>query len=154
MVGTETNLTFTACDQFKSTLIGGQLCYSFGALHDDESKPGRDNSVLLALDPGSSTLAGEQLEASIYLSTLSPFTDNKAGKYALSSLKKISGTENFMNLDKRVKKCQEQTYENCQTAKTLQALQEKCSCLPFELKNVLEVQVACMIYSTILPLLG
>ena len=98
------------------------------------------------LDPGDSKEAKNS--ARIYLNTLSSFTDNRAGSYALSSLKKMTGTGAFLEQTDEQKKCRIQTQENCQANNYLETIQNKCGCVPWELSFALPTQVA--IYNTII----
>ena len=124
------DLPFTVCDQFKPTVLEGQLCYSLdlGSIKTEKSKSGERAGLLILIDQGVADQGKEssidleemteeiteidikgptqhQNYARIYLNTLTSYTDNRAGTYALSSLKKITGSKNFLELSDDQKKC-------------------------------------------------
>ena len=127
---TRQDLPFTVCDQFKPTVLEGQLCYSLdlSSIKAEKSKSGERAGLLILIDQGVADQGKEntidlnemkeQIKeidikgpsqhenyARIYLNTLTSFTDNRAGTYALSSLKKITGSRNFLELTDDQKKC-------------------------------------------------
>ena len=58
------------------------------------------------------------------------------GSYALSAVKQITVTEDFMELDQNQKKCQtKETFEDCKTKLYLGKLEKECNCIPYRLKN-------------------
>ena len=55
-------------------------------------------------------------------------------KYNLNVVKEISATASFLSMDKDVSKCQdEETFGDCVTRKYVNALKDKCKCLPLNL---------------------
>ena len=57
-----------------------------------------------------------QLEGSakVYLDMLSPFIGYGEGIYEMSSLKLMTGTEIFYQMDKKTKKCDNKVFEECE----------------------------------------
>ena len=78
----------------------------------------------------------------VYVNTLESFTGNQAGSYALSSLKKMTVTDNFMELDQEIKNCDVEIYEECNTRRYLDAVQRKCGCVPWALGNAAKQKVS------------
>ena len=137
---TRQDLPFTVCSHFKPTVLEGQLCYSLdlSSIKTENSKPGERAGLFILIDQG---VADEESEtnintqekteqirdidlkgpeqhenyARIYLNTLTSFTDNRAGSYALSSLKKITGTDGFLEQTDAQKNCRTETLEDCQS---------------------------------------
>jgi hypothetical protein len=77
------------------------------------------------------------------------------GSYALSAVKEISGTDNFLKMDEGVKKCQNrESLQECQATQYMRKGLEECKCTPYELRNysktvrcvscVLNVKVLCL----------
>ena len=69
--------------------------------HHGETKLGKDNGLLLIIDPQNVNgvdLSKEDGHATISLDTLAPFSDNQEGDYAISDLRWMNGTESFMKL--------------------------------------------------------
>ena len=69
------------------------------------------------------------------------FTDSVTlqgnGQFNLNILKEISVTDSFLGLDQDVRRCQnDEPYDNCTTRHYIQALKEKCGCLPFPVKTL------------------
>ena len=153
--------TFTACSHFQPTVLEGQLCYSLnltaigtektetgegaglvimidiGVQNTDEFQSEDSNNNPLALSP-SSAHAGS---ARIYLNTLSSFTDYRAGSYAMSSLKKMTGTASFLRQTNEEKKCRIETVEDCQARSYIGRVQEKCGCVPWAISSALVTKV-------------
>ena len=58
------------------------------------------------------------------------------GSYALTSVKEIQATEEFLGLDIETRKCQtEEIFEDCTTRKYLDQLEQKCGCVPYNIRN-------------------
>jgi len=61
-------------------------------------------------------------------------------EYNLNNVKEIEVTEDFLTLDKPIIKCQnDESLEDCKTRKYIDALNKKCKCLPFAIRNDDEV---------------
>ena len=141
-------VTFEACGKFKSYQLEGQLCYSLD-LKDiviRGSKTGKENGLLIVLDPTTGSFEDNDSQnnklARIYLHTLTPFTNSKNGSYALSVLKKMTGTASFMKMSDELKGCQVETYEECSSRKYLARVAEECGCVPWALSSSRREQVA------------
>ena len=160
------NLSFNTCSQFNPTLLEGQLCYSLNlrSIETEKAKVVKGSGLTIILDQGilsntnkpnkeeedkenterSLDLRAKTVEdnsARIYLSTLSSFTDHRAGSYALTALKKITGTGNFLKQPNEVKKCITGTYEECQARKYIENVQKQCGCVPWVLTSALTTKV-------------
>ena len=58
------------------------------------------------------------------------------GTYALTSVKEMTGTDSFLELDEKIKLCQtRETVEDCLAKDFLKKGLEKCKCTPFRLRN-------------------
>ena len=140
---------FVACDKFQPYILQGQLCYSLD-LRDSVrggSKGGKGNGLLLVLDPKIKSYENVKGEvesevnndpnhlASIYLSTMTPFTNSKNGSYALSVLKKMTGTAGFLRIPDEEKNCQVEAFEECNTGMYLNKVAGKCKCAPWALSS-------------------
>ena len=67
---------------------------------------------------------------------LAPLTLHGNGSYALSALKEMVATGDFLDLDDKTKSCQNvEPYEHCTTRIFNAAMKEKCGCIPFRLRN-------------------
>ena len=60
-------------------------------------------------------------------------------EHYLTVIKEIMVTDSFLSLDKSIRGCQEETFDECRTRKYANALTEKCKCLPFQLRLTEEV---------------
>ena len=122
----------------------------------ENSKSGLKNGLLLTVDPGKTDFVNNKekttdqdhygllnLEplretegaASIYINTLAGFTDFRAGSYAMTGLKKTTGTKSFLNLPDEVKGCQNEMYEDCIAQRYIIKAQQKCGCFPWALSR-------------------
>ena len=166
------DLNFTVCSKLKPTVLEGQLCYSLDLRGIQKTKVGQNFGLLLILDPGSidnedvkerkvshgSEIVSLDLQpvgaasssAKIYLHTLESFTDYRAGTYALSVLKKMTGTQSFMKLSN--KPCQLEISEECEMKRYIKEVQKQCGCVPWALSSALSLQVAPAV-SKVFPLL-
>ena len=55
-------------------------------------------------------------------------------KHYFNVIKEISVTDSFLSLDKDIRGCQEESYDECTTRKYMNTLMNKCQCLPFHLR--------------------
>ena len=54
----------------------------------------------------------------------------------MTAVKEIQATEEFLGLDIKTRKCQtKETFEDCTTRTYLDQLEQKCGCVPYNLKN-------------------
>ena len=79
--------------------------------------------------------------ARIYLNTLSTFSDFRSGSYALSSLKKMTGTDGSLQQMDPQKKCRNEIFEKCQAQSYIDTVQKKCGCVPWALVSALPQKV-------------
>ena len=153
------NFSFPVCDSFKPTMHKGRVCYRLDSMfrtrqgiaegltlmidrnrersvHSSESKRLRDTKIRIRLIEHA-----DDNSAEVYLPLLAPHTFSRPGKYYLSSLKKMTGTEDFLKLPLKIKDCYEGSFEDCENAKLLEASQKECGCLPWILKDVIKHKV-------------
>ena len=160
------DLPFQACNKFYPIVLEGNLCYSLNlsSIRTEKSKAGENAALMIFIDQGTANKNIEQdgsspgiddkfyhleLKASedvassvrINLNLLSSFSDHRAGSYAMSSLKKITGTESFLGQTEEKKKCMLETREDCQNKIYMANVQEKCGCFPWSLTRALNTQV-------------
>ena len=107
----------TVCDKFQPTILEGQLCYTLdGALLKGRSaKSGKSNGLLLLLDSnpynlnheeesiGDPKVGGQKFK--VFIHTLAQYTTFGPGSYAMTTLKKMTGTSSFEQLPDNQKKC-------------------------------------------------
>ena len=60
-------------------------------------------------------------------------------KFYLNVIKEISVTDSFLAMDKNIRGCQEESYDECTTRKYKENLENKCQCLPFQMRITEEV---------------
>ena len=127
---------FVACDQFQPTVLEGHICYSIDLtkVGVGKSKAGKMNGLELVLD---SNTPGKV--ASIYLDTLSPFTNSRNGSYSMNSLKKMAGTNGFLAMPDAEKKCQIEPSDECNSQKFFEKVQTECHCRLWALDTNREV---------------
>ena len=154
---TRQGLPFTACSQFKPTVLEGQLCYSLdlSSVPKDGSKHGVESGLMMIIDSSSNfdldiESSGNSLsiktkpfgdDSRIYLNTLASFTDHRPGSYAISAVKKMEGTDTFLDLPIENRNCQLQTLENCQVQQYVKEVKKECGCVPWALSKVLTLKV-------------
>ena len=68
-----------------------------------------------------------------------PLTFFGEGSYALTAVKAIDGTEQFLNLAEKTEICQnKETFENCLTREYLAQGMDQCNCTLYRLKTIQE----------------
>ena len=132
------------CDQFEPTILEGQLCYSLdNAMLKGKVKSGKLNGLFLLLDrnPYSLNITEDNVKGpndqsfKVFIHTLAQFTAHGPGSYAMSALKKMTGTTSFMQLPEEDKVCFVHNRENCQTQKYKREVQKNCNCIPWALQT-------------------
>ena len=144
MLGKEVD-GFVACDQFQPTVLEGQRCYSLYLSKVEgvnRSMTGKKGGLTLVLDPNT---VRNDMFARIYLHTLSPFTDYWNSSYAMSVLKKMSGTRGFLNTADGGKICQIEEYDKCNTREYLGMVSDKCQCTIWALEHGNSQQVVVIV---------
>ena len=67
--------------------------------------------------------------------TIAPLSVYGRGSYALSSVKEVEGTEEYLKMAERSGQCQnKETHQEC-GARHFQQLVQQCGCVPFNLRN-------------------
>ena len=134
---------FAFCDKFKPSVLNGQLCYSLNLSQVTSSKSidGQQNSLVIVLDqPSGFGLFGEEKSvATIHLGRIGGHSDNRPGKYYMSALKKMTGTDAFMALSNSDKGCQVESYQDCKTESIFAEMEKECKCIPPKLANFKKV---------------
>ena len=158
---TKYGLNFTACSQFQPIVLKGQLCYSLNltAIDTGKTETGKGAGLVIIIDTGVQntdellikdfkknpldleSLKSDAGSARIYLNILSSFTDYRAGSYALTALKKMTGTDSFLKQTDEEKKCSIEALEDCQARSYIDRVQEKCGCVPWALSSALVAKV-------------
>ena len=72
---------------------------------------------------------------------MSSFSDSRAGSYALTALKKMSGTASFLEQTDEERKCLLASREDCQAEAFLETVRQECGCLPWGLGETTTSQV-------------
>ena len=141
-------------------MLEGQLCFSLNLSLTNSKRAGIGlrNGLLLLLDSGNSGHSQQKEEqladqdivslnleafqpskssARIYLNTLASFTGYRTGSYAMSSLKRMTGTKGFMELPDQNKNCHLGTLEDCAAGIYTEKVQKECYCVPWSLSKVI-----------------
>ena len=152
-------LPFISCSQAQPTVIEGQLCYSINtsSVATDVTKSGGDNGLLLLLDFGPSKTSeveegkeeedehdkdlpmdirmsdNDKTSAKVYVQTLSGFSSFGKGDYAVSALKRMKGTQSFLEFPNDVKECQVESRDKCRILEFFETVQDQCGCVPWSL---------------------
>ena len=131
-------LRLPICNKFEPIILEGQLCYSLDVAKTvrKSTKAGKANGIFLLVDTTPYRLdvrhqSKEQLK--VYFHTLAQDAAYGSGTYALSNLKRMTGTESFQQLPENKRRCLVHNREMCQTKKFLDQVQSKCNCVPWAL---------------------
>ena len=67
-----------------------------------------------------------------------PITVYGEGTYAISDVKEIKVTDEYLGLDENIRKCQNtEAFEDCTTRNHIETVRETCNCVPYSLKGFL-----------------
>ena len=132
----------TICDKFEPTLFDGKLCYSLDVakLSRQSTKAGQTQGLSLLIDPypdhlgsGNKQKGSEPQPFEMYIHTLEEYTANEVGAYAMRNLKRMTATDNFVQLPDLQKRCQVHNIVECQTKQFLDRVKGNCNCIPWAL---------------------
>ena len=162
MMGPEVpNMTFPICDIFEPTVYEGHLCYQVNAEKGRGQTvfEGKESGLMLLIDVNSERsfdIATEDQHkgndksvrdvylgqartenknvnlANIHIGTLAQYTGQAPGDFALTAIKEMTGSENFLAWPEDKRKCALEKYEKCQMKGFLEESM-KCGCSPFQL---------------------
>ena len=153
------NMTFPVCDIFEPTVFQGRLCYQADPKKSDGQQifKGKKSGLMMMIDVneersfgvepsaevndafasydldlylGENQHSGMNL-ASIFIGTLARHEALGSGDYMLTSIKEMTGTENFLAWPTHKRDCSLEKYENCQMRAFVEETIE-CGCSPFQ----------------------
>ena len=142
------NFSVPFCSAFAPTIIEGQLCYALNitkiglvkealffidanlerSVHAPQQNSKKSGALRLKQGLGEKS----QL-AKIHIDTLEPFTSETFASYALTSLKKMTSTQNFEEMSDDDKGCRMEARGDCERNILVQKVTEMCQCVPFSL---------------------
>ena len=65
------------------------------------------------------------------------------GNFALTAVKEIDVTEEYLEMSKDITKCQNRiSLEECETKEYFEQMVEKCKCIPFKLGHKYKVDIS------------
>ena len=157
------DMMFPVCTQFQSVIRNGELCHSL-EMTGQVGGSGKANGLVILVDtnqersiqynkssgrtfdPNSMNLEmvleGSDSSPKIYIDNLSIYAGYGQGSYILRSVKKMTGTAEFLGLPDKDKRCQLEDYESCLTRQFYAGGQE-CGCLPWTLRHNLSQVIQC-----------
>ena len=162
-LGTRTQIhSKPVCLAPQPSILQGQICYkirmdgvqavprtgySLQVLLDSEPSTPEANFELLIEDDHHSDMIedgdhpGTGMHADIYIPTLSKLRMEAVGTFSLSDIKQMTASEKFLAKDDSDKGCSEVAFEDCQSERFLENVQEICKCIPWQISSVLETKV-------------
>ena len=96
-----------------------------------QSSSSKDDSVkfskeTLNLDTAVTSVQG--VSAKIHINTISPYINFGGGIYMMTDVKRMTATDDFLQMALTERNCEVELYEDCRTRKLL----EECNCVPWE----------------------
>ena len=71
-----------------------------------------------------------------------PISVHGEGTFAISDVKEMKVTEEYLGLDENIRKCQNrESFEECTTNNYIDTVLKKCKCVPYSLKGFLSNRV-------------
>ena len=155
-------LSYPVCSGFRPTVVAGRRCYSLQAAHPGElvllldyntersvmkEESGHSQSWVPKKGPESSldmriVPERKQISAALYINTIAQFEGFGSGSYVLTSVKKMTGTQAYLNLPDSIKQCKKGKLEDCVLKEFQERARKNCSCVPWALSNITGFQVA------------
>ena len=132
------NINKISTKNVKSGLKSG-LVLVIDPIEKEQKKQAETRDEITSLNFESNQYSGSS--GKIHLNSLASFTDYRAGSYAMSSLKKMTGTDTFLELPDATKKCKTETFEECHRVRYVAEVQKQCGCLPWGLNYTTAQQV-------------
>ena len=153
------DLKFPVCNKFTPTVLDGQLCYTLdigSVLPKTKTLLGKIGELFLLLDYNEErsikpegknktrssrgeryiimddTLVEDDKEAKIFIHTLKSETGFGAGSYAMSALKQMAPTEDFLGLSPTARGCANEDQQHCLMKRYLDRKLQECDCIPWE----------------------
>ena len=154
------------CTAFEPTLFMGRQCYSLDinamiGKGVETLKSGKDNGLTLFIDLNEERHFGNFLQnlnnqnnkhkplsestnikksIEVFIDSLETIKVVGGGNIAISSIKEITGDDEYLEYSMNSKSCQqEDTRVNCSARSLLKQLQERCACAPYHLHSSLTV---------------
>ena len=148
------NFSFPLCNSFVPTIHRGKVCYTLSD-RGLRSQKGMKKGLMLMIDNNYNRsvtsptrksqehfddnhinfdLSTRGNSAEIYIPTLTPFSGFRPGRYVMTSVKKMTGTDAFLDFPDEVKECQNMNLELCQSSNVLQKAIAKCDCIPWAIR--------------------
>ncbi len=157
-------LSFPVCNKFQTITLEGQLCYSLNISSilpptTKKTKSGISKGIFLAIDLDNDQGSydnrdldkNENLQEddsndlnmmSIHINTMSRISYSRAGMYALTDLKKMTGTKSFESLPDKTKDCHIESKTDCYIRRYNDKAKRQCGCIPWVLSHVTVDQVS------------
>ena len=79
--------------------------------------------------------------ATIFIHTISQFKGYGSGSYVMTAVKKMVGTNAYLDLPDDKKQCQQEVFEQCVQRQHIMQAKEKCGCLPWTVKALSNIEV-------------
>ena len=139
-------------------VLEGQLCYTLDMSTIQKegkrirTKAGMNDGLVLMIDSANSQFEDSRLttehengeffhdnrdkkvnKIKVHIETLSKINIYRPGKYAMTGLKRISGTNRFLSMSDKDKSCQLKAQTECQMERYLKTIQNQCGCVPWAL---------------------
>ena len=80
--------------------------------------------------------------ATIFIHTIAQFKGHGSGGYVMTAVKKMVGTEAFLDLPDDKKQCQQEVFEQCVERNFLTQAKENCGCLPWTVGSGVQLGVS------------
>ena len=81
--------------------------------------------------------------ATVFIHTIAQFKGYGSGSYVMTAVKKMVGTNAYLNLPDDKKQCQQEVFEQCVQRQYIIQAKDKCACLPWTVKALSNDEVGC-----------
>ena len=152
------NMSTPVCNIFDPTVVEGRLCYQTNVekLTTQHDSHGKKSGLILFIDTNKeksikiskrqkaarksslkrigigNDLSSSENQVSIHIETLARFKGYGPGRYVMTSMKQMSGTDGFLAWPEEKRKCSLENDEKCRM-KVFREMVNHCGCLPFQL---------------------
>ena len=147
------------CNSFRPKIVKDQLCYTVDPneyKHKIDKKGELSLSLFIHYNEDRQMEDGDQKKPKITIDTIGtsslyekffnldfsePLELPLGYSYDFTFVKELIATDSFLTLDEDIRKCQVEPKNDCSTRKYLEDLKNKCQCLPFQLRSLIDQDV-------------
>ena len=80
--------------------------------------------------------------ATVFIHTIAQYKGSGPGSYVMTAMKKMVGTDAYLDLPDETKQCQQEVFETCVQKHLVTQAKERCGCLPWTMESHRKYEVS------------